>query len=108
MRFARTNRQLIAQRILARLRGEGTRVIDIDHNMLASATVGNVRGWQHRKGGDTGGSGLSFPVRAAITVIWSSPWRTRSACFPLRMARGANGCAASARTGCPPAIPRNN
>ncbi len=50
LRFARGNRELIARRMLERLRGGGERVLDVDHNFVAAATIGGNTGWVHRKG----------------------------------------------------------
>jgi len=48
--FAEANRQLIARRILARLHAEGEQLLDINHNMVCRAQVGQQAGWMHRKG----------------------------------------------------------
>lgn len=50
LRYARANRELIARRMLARLRAEGTAVLDIDHNLVEPACIGGEDGWLHRKG----------------------------------------------------------
>ncbi|SDH51240.1 release factor H-coupled RctB family protein [Pseudomonas flavescens] len=50
LRFAEANRQLIARRILERLRSDGQAVLDINHNLVSSARVDGVQGWLHRKG----------------------------------------------------------
>ncbi|MES2948351.1 MAG: RNA ligase RtcB family protein [Pseudomonadota bacterium] len=48
--FARLNRQWITRRLLANVRGDGRRVLDVHHNFVASATVNGNTGWLHRKG----------------------------------------------------------
>ena len=50
LRFARCNRQLVAQRLLANLRAEGRCVLDVHHNFVASASIHGQAGWLHRKG----------------------------------------------------------
>ncbi|GLR11632.1 RtcB family protein [Chitinimonas prasina] len=50
VQFAEANRQLIARRILARLHAEGEQLLDITHNMVCRAQVGQQDGWMHRKG----------------------------------------------------------
>ncbi|MBL5860379.1 RNA ligase RtcB family protein [Serratia fonticola] len=56
--FAGLNRQLIAQRILQRLRTAGDCLLDIHHNLLAAATIEGVPGWLHRKGATPSDEGL--------------------------------------------------
>ncbi|MBV1775376.1 RNA ligase RtcB family protein [Burkholderiaceae bacterium DAT-1] len=48
--FADANRILIAERMLARLRTSGQRVLDIHHNLMTPATIAGESGWMHRKG----------------------------------------------------------
>ncbi|MEK6423724.1 MAG: RNA ligase RtcB family protein [Burkholderia gladioli] len=48
--YARANRELIAQRMLARWRSEGTPLLDVHHNFLSRVTLGGTPGWLHRKG----------------------------------------------------------
>lgn len=50
MQFARLNRQLISQRLLANVRGQGQPVLDVSHNFVAAASLGGQTGWLHRKG----------------------------------------------------------
>ena len=50
LKFAVANRQLIAQRMLARLRGDGRCLLDVNHNLLCEALVDGLSGWLHRKG----------------------------------------------------------
>lgn len=50
LRYALCNRELVAQRLLANVRAEGRRVLDVHHNFVAPASVGGQEGWLHRKG----------------------------------------------------------
>nr|WP_288467004.1 RNA ligase RtcB family protein [uncultured Pseudomonas sp.] len=50
LRFAEANRQLIARRMLERLRADGERVLDINHNLVSPARIDGLDGWLHRKG----------------------------------------------------------
>jgi release factor H-coupled RctB family protein len=50
LQFARLNRQWVARRLLANVRGEGRCVLDVHHNFVAEATVDGTKGWLHRKG----------------------------------------------------------
>ncbi|MBD9632073.1 RNA ligase RtcB family protein [Pseudomonas sp. PDM19] len=50
LRFAEANRQLIARRMLDRLRADGSQVLDVNHNLVSPAQVEGVDGWLHRKG----------------------------------------------------------
>lgn len=50
LRFAEANRQLIARRMLERLRADGERVLDINHNLVSAARIDGFNGWLHRKG----------------------------------------------------------
>lgn len=58
LRFAETNRQLIARRILERLRSDGQAVLDINHNLVSSARIDGVQGWLHRKGATPSDQGV--------------------------------------------------
>ncbi len=50
LRFARCNRQLVAQRLLTNVRAAGRRVLDVNHNFVANAVIDGQSGWLHRKG----------------------------------------------------------
>lgn len=50
LRFAEANRQLIALRMLERLRAEGGQLLDINHNLVSPARIAGQDGWLHRKG----------------------------------------------------------
>ncbi len=48
--YALCNRELVAQRLLANVRAEGRRVLDVHHNFVAPAVIHGHDGWLHRKG----------------------------------------------------------
>ncbi|MBV4506637.1 RNA ligase RtcB family protein [Pseudomonas sp. BW13M1] len=50
LRFAEANRQLIARRMLDRLRADGDVLLDINHNLVSPAQVDGLDGWLHCKG----------------------------------------------------------
>lgn len=50
LRFAEANRQLIARRMLERLRANSEPLLDINHNLVSAARIDGVDGWLHRKG----------------------------------------------------------
>lgn len=50
LRFAKANRELIARRMLSRLHARGKPLLDVHHNLVTPAVVGEERGWLHRKG----------------------------------------------------------
>ncbi len=50
VRFAAANRELIARRILQRLRAAGECRLDVTHNFVEPARFGERSGWLHRKG----------------------------------------------------------
>ncbi|EIK0614792.1 RNA ligase RtcB family protein, partial [Salmonella enterica] len=56
--FARSNRALIARRILQQLRAEGEPRLDVAHNFVEPCTVAGEAGWLHRKGATPDGQGL--------------------------------------------------
>lgn len=56
--FAGQNRELIARRILKRLRSNGSKLVDINHNMLEPAMLNGQEGWLHRKGAAPADKGL--------------------------------------------------
>lgn len=58
LRFARINRQLIGERLLANLRSEGQRVLDSHHNFVEAARIAGLSGWLHRKGAIPSDQGL--------------------------------------------------
>lgn len=58
LRFAEANRQLIARRMLERLRAEGGQLLDINHNLVSPARIDGQGGWLHRKGATPSDQGL--------------------------------------------------
>jgi release factor H-coupled RctB family protein len=50
LNFARCNRQLVAQRLLANARSGGQCVLDVQHNFVAQTAIHGQTGWLHRKG----------------------------------------------------------
>lgn len=58
VRFAELNRALIGARILHRLRTDGVRVLDVNHNTVVPAQVDGQQGWLHRKGATPSDQGL--------------------------------------------------
>ncbi|MFK3771785.1 RNA ligase RtcB family protein [Pseudomonas sp. NPDC089406] len=58
LRFAEANRQLIARRMLDRLRGDGDVLLDINHNLVSPAQVDGLEGWLHRKGATPSDQGV--------------------------------------------------
>lgn len=56
--FAIQNRELVARRILKRLRSDGNKLVDISHNMLEPAVIEQQTGWLHRKGAAPADKGL--------------------------------------------------
>ena len=50
LRYAHCNRFLVAQRLLANVRVEGRRVLDVHHNFVAPSSIHGQAGWLHRKG----------------------------------------------------------
>ena len=56
--FARANRRLIAERMLARWSADGTCLLDVHHNFLQSVQIDNQTGWLHRKGATPSDCGM--------------------------------------------------
>lgn len=56
--FARVNRQLIAERMLARWGADGNVLLDVHHNFLQQIQMDNETGWLHRKGATPADCGL--------------------------------------------------
>ena len=65
------NRELIATRILERLRTDGERVLDICHNQVEQRLVGGCACWIHRKGAapSTDGPVLIPGSRGAMSYV---------------------------------------
>ncbi len=58
MRFARCNRQLVANRLLTNVRADGRCVLDVHHNFVANARIHGQVGWLHRKGATPSDQGV--------------------------------------------------
>lgn len=58
LRFAEANRQLIARRMLERLRADGEAVLDVNHNLVSPARIDGRDGWLHRKGATPADQGV--------------------------------------------------
>ncbi|WP_070884183.1 RNA ligase RtcB family protein [Pseudomonas argentinensis] len=58
LQFAEANRQLIARRMLERLRADGGVLLDINHNLVSPARVDGLDGWLHRKGATPSDQGV--------------------------------------------------
>jgi len=81
--FARANRELIALRMLSRLRSEGRALLDVHHNFVEAVEINGQRGWLHRKGATPSDRGAvvipgsrgdySYLVRPQVSAdsLWS-------------------------------------
>ncbi|MYM93284.1 RNA ligase RtcB family protein [Duganella vulcania] len=58
VQFAEVNRAVIAARVLQRLRCDGERVLDVNHNTVTPAHIDDCDGWLHRKGATPSDLGL--------------------------------------------------
>jgi release factor H-coupled RctB family protein len=58
LRFAEANRQLIARRMLERLRADGEPLLDVNHNLVSPACIAGRDGWLHRKGATPADQGV--------------------------------------------------
>ncbi len=56
--FARTNRRLIAERMLSRWNTAGQPLLDVHHNFLKHTAINGETGWLHRKGATPSDCGL--------------------------------------------------
>lgn len=56
--FARTNRELIAMRILQQVKASGRPLLDVAHNFVSACRIGDQQGFLHRKGATPDDSGL--------------------------------------------------
>lgn len=72
-RWATANRELIARRMLDRLRADGERVLDVCHNQVEHRAVGACGCWIHRKGAapSTDGPVLIPGSRGALSYLVS-------------------------------------
>jgi release factor H-coupled RctB family protein len=73
MQWAAANRELVAARMLERLRAEGVRVVDICHNWVEPRDFGGRPCWLHRKGAapSTGGAVVIPGSRGAFSYLVS-------------------------------------
>jgi release factor H-coupled RctB family protein len=58
LQFAQFNRTLVALRVLQRLRCRGQMVLDVHHNLVTKAHIGDQTGWLHRKGASPSDQGM--------------------------------------------------
>lgn len=82
MHWARANRELIAERMLDRLKAGGRRLLDVCHNFVERAEVGGAGCWLHRKGAAPSTAGpvlipgsrgaFSYVVRPREASDWSA------------------------------------
>jgi release factor H-coupled RctB family protein len=70
-RWASANRELVATRILERLKTDGERILDICHNQVEQRPVGEYACWIHRKGAapSTDGPVLIPGSRRAMSYV---------------------------------------
>lgn len=105
--FARSNRALIARRILQQLRAEGEPRLDVAHNFVEPCTVAGEAGWLHRKGATPDGQGLVIIPGSRGDYSWLvKPVVSEDSLFSL--AHGANGCVPSVKTGYRQNLPRDS
>ena len=72
--FARANRRLIAERMLARWHGDGTCLLDVHHNFLEHADINGTQGWLHRKGATPADCGaVMIPGSRGDFSYWVQP-----------------------------------
>ncbi|WP_293268256.1 RNA ligase RtcB family protein [Neptunomonas sp.] len=50
VKWAELNREFIAKRFLSSIGETGDCILDVNHNVVAEKTIGNHKGWLHRKG----------------------------------------------------------
>lgn len=58
LQFAHLNRHVIALRIFRRLRCTGIPMLDVHHNLVSRAVIGDQSGWLHRKGASPSDKGM--------------------------------------------------
>jgi release factor H-coupled RctB family protein len=96
-RWAVANRELVAARILERLRTGGKRVLDICHNHVEPRTVGECACWLHRKGAAPSTDGLvlipgsrgAMSYVVAPVIYGSRPSRDGGELHAFSIAHGA-------------------
>lgn len=58
VRWAELNRELIALRFLDALNISGDCKLDVNHNLVSSKKIGDIKGWLHRKGATPSDQGM--------------------------------------------------
>ncbi len=90
LQFAHTNRQLIAERMLARWGADGVRLLDVHHNFLQQIQLDNQTGWLHRKGATPSDCGLVvIPGSRGDYSYWVKPIVDNCAKSLFSLAHGA-------------------
>jgi release factor H-coupled RctB family protein len=89
-RWASANRELIAIRVFERLRTEGTRLVDICHNLVEQVDINTCRCWLHRKGAApaTAGPVVIPGSRGAFTYLVMPKDRSEKSAFSLAHGAG--------------------
>ena len=89
-RWAAANRELIATRILERLKTRGNRVLDVCHNSVEPQDLGGRRCWLHRKGAapSTEGPVVIPGSRGAFTYVVSPKEPSERSAFSLAHGAG--------------------
>ncbi|WP_434779776.1 RNA ligase RtcB family protein [Neisseria sp. Ec49-e6-T10] len=60
LEYATLNRQLIAQRILSKVKATGVPLLDLFHNFIEQKQIEGMNGWLHRKGAAPADKGLAI------------------------------------------------
>lgn len=90
LQFAKANRQLIAERMLAKWGAEGAMLLDVHHNFLQQTQLDNQTGWLHRKGATPADCGLVvIPGSRGDYSYWVKPIVDNSANALFSLAHGA-------------------
>jgi release factor H-coupled RctB family protein len=90
MRWASANRELIAARMLERLRSDGTRIVDICHNWVERRNFAGGLRWLHRKGAapSTQGAVVIPGSRGAFSYLVMPKHPTEGSAFSLAHGAG--------------------
>lgn len=87
--YAQQNRELIGRRILANLRSQGQKLVDISHNFIEPVTINGESGWLHRKGAAAATKGLVIiPGSRGDFSYLVQPLDTASALYSLAHGAG--------------------
>ncbi|MDO4434498.1 MAG: RNA ligase RtcB family protein [Alysiella sp.] len=90
LQFAHANRQLIAERMLAKWGADGVRLLDVHHNFLQQIQLDNQTGWLHRKGATPSDCGLVvIPGSRGDYSYWVKPIVDNAANALFSLAHGA-------------------